>query len=108
MDFEILIPIAFFVSVVMAIKIIADSRLRRRLTDTNASEELIKSMVQADEQARRMAALKWGLVLTLIGLAFGFISAAHLDSNNPGTWGLLIGAAGLGMLAFHALVNRLR
>jgi hypothetical protein len=75
---------------------------------TNASEDLIKSMLEADAQNQRMSALKWGLVLTLLGLAFGLISALHLDSDNPGTWGLLIGAAGVGMLAYHGIVNRLR
>jgi hypothetical protein len=65
-------------------------------------------MLQADEASRRLSALKWGLVLTLIGLSFGLISALHLDSNNPGTWGLLIGAAGVGMLGYHAIANRVR
>ena len=108
MDFALLVPITAFLSVVWAIKIIFDSRLRRRLAETNASEDLIRSMLSADEQGRRLSALKWGLVMTLLGLAFGLISALHLESDNPGTWGLLIGAAGVGMLAYHALVNRLR
>lgn len=108
MDFALLVPIALMVAVVMAIKIIVDSRLRRRLAETNASEDLIKSMLVADEQSRRLSALKWGLVLTLLGLSFGLISALHLDSDNPGTWGLLIGAAGVGMLAYHGIANRFR
>ena len=108
MDFAILIPITALVSIVMAIKIIVDSRLRRRLAETNASDELIRSMLQADEQGRRLSALKWGLVLTLIGLSFGVISALNLDSDNPGTWGLLIGAAGIGMLAYHGIANHVR
>ena len=108
MDFALLVPISMVIAVVMAIKIIVDSRLRRRLAETNASEDLIKSMLVADEQARRLSALKWGLVMTLLGLAFGLISALHLDSDNPGTWGLLIGAAGVGMLGYHAIANRVR
>ena len=106
MDFGVLIPITALVSIVVAIKIIVDSRLRRRLAETNASDELIRSMLQADEQGRRLSALKWGLVLTLLGLAFGLISAIELRSDDPGTWGLLIGAAGLGMLAYHGIANR--
>lgn len=108
MDFALLVPITLFIAVVMAIKVIVDSRLRRRLAESNASGELIKSMLEADEQGRRLSALKWGLVLTLIGLSFGLISALHLESDNPGTWGLLIGAAGVGMLAYHAIANRVR
>ena len=108
MDFALLVPITFFLAVVLAIKVIVDSRLRRRLAESNASGDLIKSMLEADEQGRRLSALKWGLVLTLIGLSFGLISALHLESDNPGTWGLLIGAAGVGMLAYHAIANRVR
>lgn len=108
MDFEILIPISVFVAIVMSIKIVCDYLLRRRLTTSNGSQELITAMLQTDEQGRRLSALKWGLVLTLVGISFGLISAMHLDSNNPGTWGLLIGAAGVGMLAYHALAGRSR
>ena len=108
MEFGLLVPITAFICIVMAIKVIVEARLRSRLAETNASEDLVKSMLVADEQSRRLSALKWGLVLTLIGLAFGLISAMHLDSQDPGTWGLLIGAAGIGMLVYHAIANRAR
>ena len=108
MDFALMIPISLFIAIVMSIKIIVENRLRRRLAETNASEDLIKSMLLADEQSRRLSALKWGLVLTLIGISFGLISALHLDSDNPGSWGLLIGAAGVGMLAYHGIANKFR
>ena len=108
MEFGLLVPITAFICVVMAIKVIVEARLRGRLADTNASQDLIKSMLVADEQARRLSALKWGLVLTLVGVSFGLISALKLDSQDPGTWGLLIGAAGVGMLAYHGLVNKFR
>ena len=105
-NFGDLIPMVLFVCVVLAIKVIADNKVRRRIAETNPSEELVKTMLLADEQSRRLSALKWGLVLTTIGVAFGLISALHLDSDNPGAYGLLIGAAGIGMLAYHALANR--
>ena len=108
MDFALFVPIAFFIAVVMAIKVIVDSRIRRRLAETNASEELIKSMLLADEQQRRLSALKWGLVLTLLGIAFGIIDGANLNSDDPGAWGILLGAAGIGMLAYHAIANKFR
>ena len=108
MEFGLLVPITAFICVVMAIKIVMDARLRRRLAETNASEDLIKSMLVADEQSRRLSALKWGMVLTLVGGAFGLISALNLDSQDPGTWGLLIAAAGIGMLGYHGLANRAR
>ena len=108
MEFGLLVPITALICTVMAIKVIVEARLRSRMAETNASEDLVKSMLVADEQSRRLSALKWGLVLTLIGLAFGLISAMHLDSQDPGAWGLLIGAAGIGMLVYHAIANRAR
>ena len=108
MEFGLLVPITALICTVMAITVIVEARLRSRMAETNASEDLVKSMLVADEQSRRLSALKWGLVLTLIGLAFGLISAMHLDSQDPGTWGLLIGAAGIGMLVYHAIANRAR
>ena len=108
MEFGLLVPITAFICIVMVIKVIVEARQRSRIAETNASEDLVKSMLVADEQSRRLSALKWGLVLTLIGLAFGLISAMHLDSQDPGTWGLLIGAAGIGMLVYHAIANRAR
>ena len=108
MDFAYLIPISLFVCVVMAIKVIVDSRLRRRLAETNASDEMIKSMLAADEQTRRLSALKWGLVLTLLGGAMGLIGGLNMSSDDPGAWGLLLGAAGVGMLAYHGIANKFR
>jgi len=107
-DMELLVPITLFVSIVAIIKIVVDSRLRRRLAETHASEDLIRAMLQADEQSRSLSALKWGIVLTVVGLAFGLISGLHLRSDDPGSFGLLIGAAGVGMLGFHALSSRKR
>jgi membrane-associated HD superfamily phosphohydrolase len=106
MDFALLIPIVMFICIVMAIKIVVEARFKRRLTETNASEDLIRAMLLAEEQSRRVSALKWGIVLTLIGLSFGLIDALNLDAESAATWGLLIGAAGVGMLSFHVIASR--
>lgn len=108
MNVDFLIPITAFLSTVAIIKIVVDSRLRRRLAETNASEDLIRAMLAADEQSRSLSALKWGIVLTVVGLAFGLIDLLNLDGNDPATFGLLIGSAGLGMLGFHAFAARKR
>ncbi len=108
MNVDFLIPITAFLSTVAIIKIVVDSRLRRRLAETHASEDLIRAMLTADEQSRSLSALKWGIVLTVVGLAFGLIDLLNLDGNDPATFGLLIGSAGLGMLGFHAFAARKR
>src|SRR5258705_11553664 len=81
MDFAYFIPITLFICIVLAIKVITDARVRRRIAETNPSEELVKTMLLADEQNRRLSALKWGLVLTVVGVAFGLISAMHLEAD---------------------------
>ena len=108
MDFAILIPITLFICVVLAIKFVVEARLRKRMVESHVSEDLVKSMLTADERNRRLSALKWGLVLTSVGVALGLVSALHLDSNNPGAFGLLVGAAGIGMLAYHYIADRVK
>ena len=108
MDFAYMIPISLFVCIVLAIKVVVDARWRKRLVETNPSEELMKSVMLADEASRRLSALKWGLVLTLLGLAFGIIDGANLSSDSPGAWGILFAAAGVGLLAYHGIANKFR
>ena len=101
-----LIPIVLFLSVVAAIKIVMDGRVRRKLAESGASETLVCSMLLTDEQNRRLSTLKWGLVLALVGMAFGLIDLLNLSAKDPVTFGMLITSAGLGMLRFHALASR--
>jgi hypothetical protein len=108
MDFAYLIPITLFVCIVLAIKVIVDARVRRRIAETNPSEEAMKAMIAADEVSRKLSALKWGLVLTLLGVAFGIIDATNMSSESPGAWGILLAAAGIGLLAYHGIANKFR
>jgi hypothetical protein len=108
MDFAYFIPITLFICIVVAIKVVVDARVRRRIAETNPSEEAMKAMIAADELSRKLSALKWGLVLTMIGIAFGIIDGANLSSEAPGAWGILFAAAGLGLLAYHGIANRFR
>jgi hypothetical protein len=108
MDFAYMIPITLFVCIVLAIKVVVDARVRRRIAETNPSEEAMKAMIAADEVSRKLSALKWGLVLTMIGIAFGIIDGANLSSEAPGAWGILFAAAGVGLLAYHGIANRFR
>ena len=108
MDLTVFIPITLFVCIVWIVKLVTDSRLRRRLAETHASEELVKTMFESDEINRRHSALKWGLVLVLVGSAFGLIDGLNLDPDSPGTYGILFAAAGLGLLGYHFLIARRR
>ena len=106
MEFEIFIPITLFICIAFIVKFVVDGRMRRRLAETNASEDLVKAMLLADEQNRRLAALKWGMVLTIVGLAFFGQQVFHLGSQDPATYGLLFVGAGLGLLGYHVIAGK--
>ncbi len=106
MDLAIFIPIVLFICITLAIKTIVDSRVRRRMVESHSSEELVRAILLADEQNRRMSALKWGVVLSVTGGAFLLIDALSLAADRPATFGIVIIAAGLGMLGFHWVSQR--
>ena len=108
MDLALFIPMVLFVCITYAVKIIVDSRVRRRMVETNGSEELVKVMLAADEEARRGNALKWGLVSVAIGGAFFMQQTFKLDENDPATFGLLFVAAGAALLVFHFVAGKTR
>ena len=106
MDFALLVPIVLFICITLIFKVIMDGRVRSKLAQSGASEDLVRTMLAADEQNRKVSSLKWGLVFVLVGVAFGLIDVLNLAADAPATFGIVIFAAGLGMLGFHALANR--
>lgn len=108
MDFTVFIPITLFVCIVWIVKLVTDARLRRRLAETHASEELVKTMFESDEINRRHSSLKWGLVLVLVGTAFGLIDGLNLNPDDPAAYGILFVASGLGLLGYHFWIGKRR
>lgn len=103
---SLLIPIVGFICLVAIVRTVIDGRLKRRLAETHASEELVRALAQADEANRKRSALKWGLIMGLTGLAFVLIELFDLGSEDPGSYGLLLAASGIGLLAHHFLQRR--
>jgi hypothetical protein len=97
------IPMVFAVCVVLAIRVIVEARLRRRLAETHASEDLVRTLLLADQENRRQASLKWGMVLVLTGMAFGIIDIAGLTHEDAASYGVIFAAIGLGMIGYHVL-----
>jgi hypothetical protein len=98
MDFELLIPITFFLCVTYAIKALLDSRTRSKLIAANGSEELIRSLVQNEETQRRHASVRWGVVLVCLAVGFALIEFFGWDEITPGAIAVLLGATGIGNL----------
>ena len=103
---SLLIPIVGFICLVAIVRVVIDGRLKRRLAETHASEELVRALVEADDANRKQGTLKWGLVSGLTGVAFVLIELLDLGSEDPGSYGLLLAASGIGLLAHHFLQRR--
>ena len=101
-----LIPIILFICIVWAIKIVVDARLRRQMLNSNGSQELVRSMIEGDEIRRRHESLRRGIVLVALGLGFAAISRSGFDELTPMTLAILLGATGLGNLAYYLMTRK--
>ena len=107
MDFDLLVPITLFVCVTYAIKALLDARTRGKLIAANGSEELIRSLVQNEEQQRRHASVRWGVVLVSLAVGFALIDWFGWEEVTPGAIAVLLGATGIGNLASFAISRNL-
>jgi hypothetical protein len=98
MNAGILIPITLFLCVTYAIKALLDARTRGKLIAANGSEELIRSLVLNEEQQRRHASVRWGIVLVCLAAGFALIEFFGWDEVTPGAIAVLLGATGIGNL----------
>lgn len=108
MDFDILIPIALFASIAYAIKAAVDAYTRRRIVETRGSEDLVHSLLDGEAARRRQASLHWGSVLFVLALGFGLVELIGASGVTPGVIAILLGATGLGNLAYYLLERRLK
>lgn len=106
MNLEVLIPITLFLSIAYAIKVVADMLVRRRLAESNGSEALVQSMLAGEAERARTGSLRWGIVMIAVAAGFGLIEAGGWNEMTPGVIAILLGATGVGNLAFYALAKR--
>lgn len=103
----ILVPITLFVCITYAIKVVVDAYVRRKMVESNGSQELLRSILEGEESRRRHGSLRWGVVLVALAIGFGLIQAFGWTEPTPGVFALLLGATGLGNLAYYFAARRL-
>ena len=108
MDFVLLIPITLFLCITYAIKAVVDARVRKQLVASNGDPSLVRSILEGDETARRLASLRWGITLVALALGFGIVDLRGWQEITPGVIAVLVGALGLGNLVFFAVSRKLR
>ncbi|MFS8137701.1 MAG: hypothetical protein ACMG50_06190 [Thermomonas sp.] len=102
-----LVPIALFICITYAIKVVVDSRVRKQLVSSNGSPELVHSIMANDETNRRLSSLRWGITMVALAIGFGIVQGAGWNDINPGVIAVLVGALGLGNLGFYVLARKL-
>jgi hypothetical protein len=98
MEFALFIPIIAILSIAYVIKALLDARTRGKLIAANGTEEMIRSLVQNEEQQRRHASVRWGVVLVCLAIGFALIQYFGWDEITPGAIAVLLGATGVGNL----------
>ena len=104
---QILVPIALFLCITYAIKLLIDARLRSQMFKNGISETWLESMLKTEERQRRYASLRWGVVLLMLAAGFGLNQYLYGSDFSAGSIAILAGAVGLGNLVFFALSRRL-
>ncbi len=110
---ENLVPIFILVVigyvVVELVKVVSENRLRHKLIDKGLVDEKIKLLFEARPLAQSASALKWGLVLIGIGLAFLFAYGIHswvpAEIREEMTAGAVFLMAGLGMIVYYFIAR---
>ena len=107
MNFEILIPITLVACIAYSIKAVVDARVRKQLVSSNGAPDLVRSILEGDEANRRLSSLRWGITLVALAIGFGIVEAAGWTEITPGVIAVLVGAVGLGNLAFYGASRKL-
>ena len=106
MQLEFLIPITLFLCITYAIKAVVDARVRRQMVESNGSHELVRSMLEGEELRRRHGSLRWGVVLVALAIGFALVDAGNWDELTPGVLAILLGATGIGNLAYWFIARK--
>jgi hypothetical protein len=95
-----------------AIKLVVDARTRNRIIDSNRSDELIRSYLALEAEARRSGSLRVGIVSLCIAAGFAVIGLmgweATTDRVSLAAVAVLIGAVAIGNLLHHLIASKAR
>jgi hypothetical protein len=102
----LIVGICFF-SVVAFVKIVSDNKVRSKLIDKGMVDENVKYLYTNRLEYHCPAAMKWGMVLIGIGLAFLIGVWAPSDLQGEITAGSIFILAGLGLIIYYIIAKRM-
>jgi hypothetical protein len=107
MDKSIVVPLALFFSVVYALKLLVDARMRYLYWKGGSSPETVAAMFAGEERLRRLGALRWGVVAFTLGAVLLLADTTGLKLFSAGGLAVLLVALGLGNIAAFACTEYL-
>ena len=102
--------IPFFVifrAIALVIKWIIDYRLKIKLINMGMVDEKVKFLNFDKPVKKPLGSLKWGIVITFIGLASLVMSVYPDDLGEGFVFGVIFIAAGLGLLIYYFIEGNL-
>jgi amino acid transporter len=104
MDVEILVPLGFFAMIAYIVKLISDNRLRRKVLNSPASEEMAEALLQRQwSEPRTRSALKWGLIFAALGAGVLVVSVLAIGFESPLAYAILLLATGAALLGYYVI-----
>lgn len=105
---NILVPIALFICITYAFKAVLDAVMRYRSLREPGTEDLLRVILQGEQNERRRASLRWGLVLVMLSVGLAVIDVLDWREMTPAVLAVLAGCTGAGHLVYYALSRQPR
>jgi hypothetical protein len=99
----IIVPALFFL-IGYCIKVVSDNRAKRLLISQNMSTEMVEKLFLERQLPDTDSALKWGLIIASIGIAFCVLQILNVDVHEPIAYGVIFLFGGASLLVYYALM----
>ncbi len=106
MTMDALVPIVLFGLLAWIIKSGSDNKLKRYMLDKGASAESMQMMFNQPVRDNTASSLKWGLVLTAVGLG-AFIGLNFGDGLDEYVLASMLLCGGLALVVYYIIASRL-
>ena len=94
----ILIPIILAICIVIIVRVINDSGLRKRLAETQTEKDIVAKLLDSQTEQTRRSLFTWGLSIVMAGVAMSLIGIFDLGADDPLAYGIIFIAAGVALL----------
>lgn len=105
MQEDIVVPIMIFGSFAYAWRILLDYKTRKLLIEKGLVDDKVKVLFERTAEAQVPGALKWGMVLIAVGLAF-FLGQMMPDAQEEYTVAFAALFGGIALVLYHTVAYR--